>query len=217
MLDIESFSKILKAIWIKKYLDKENRGKWKLFFNLELEKSGGAIVLTSNLNTKDTIKTLKINNQFISQVLTIWTEVNFEDEITSGSQFLAQSLWHNSLIRINNHLICYREWIQKGVLQVKHLKDGSNYFLSLTDLQNKYSLNVCPLEYHGLLSALKCFWNTVKNECTLNNAKYESSLARLLKSNRASAIVYTKLMSKKKYISCPKSTEVDKGLQSKQS
>ena len=104
MLDIESFSKILKAIWIKKYLDKENRGKWKLFFNLELEKSGGAIVLTSNLNTKDTIKTLKINNQFISQVLTIWTEVNFEDEITSGSQFLAQSLWHNSLIRINNHL-----------------------------------------------------------------------------------------------------------------
>ena len=31
MLDIESFSKSLKATWIKKYLDKENRGKWKLF------------------------------------------------------------------------------------------------------------------------------------------------------------------------------------------
>jgi len=143
------------------------------FFYLELEKSGGAIVLTSNLNMKDTIKSLKINNQFISEVLTIWTEVNFEDEITSESQFLAQSLWHNSLIRINNHPICYREWFQKGVLQVKHLKDGSNYFLSFTDLQNKYSLNVCPLGYHGLLSALKCLWKTVKNECTLNNAKYE--------------------------------------------
>ena len=71
MLDIESFSKSLKATWIKKYLDKENRGKWKLFFDLELEKSGGATVLTSNLNTKDTIKTLKFNNQFVSEVLTI--------------------------------------------------------------------------------------------------------------------------------------------------
>ena len=197
MLDIESFSKSLKATWIKKYLNKENRGKWKLFFDLELEKSGGATVLTSNLNTKDTIKTLKINNQFVSEVLTIWAEVNFEDEITSESQFLDQSLWHNSLIRINNHPIFYREWFQKGVLQVKHLKDGSNYFLSLTDLQNKYSLNACPLGYCGLLSALKRLWNTVKNKCTLSNAKYESFLARLLKSNRASPIVYTKLISKK--------------------
>ena len=75
-----------------------------LFFDLELEKSGGAIVLTSNLNTKDT-KTHKINNQFTSEVLTIWAEVNFEDEITSESQFLDQSLWHNSLIRINNQPI----------------------------------------------------------------------------------------------------------------
>jgi len=138
----------------QKHLDKENRGKWKLFFDLELEKSGGAIVLTSNLNTKDTIKTL-------SEVLTIWAEVNFEDEITSESQFVGQSLWHNSLIRINNHPIFYREWFQKGVLQVKHLKDGSKYFLSLTDLQNKYSLNACPLGYCGLLSALKRLWNTV--------------------------------------------------------
>jgi len=167
-----------------------------LFFDLELEKSGGAIVLTSNLNTKDT-KTHKINNQFISEILTIWAEVNFEDEITSESQFLDQSLWHNSLIRINNQPIFYREWFQKGVLQVKHSKDGSNYFLSLTDLQNKYSLNACPLGYSGLLSAIKRLWNTVKNKCTLNNAKYESFLARLLKSNRASPIVYTKLISKK--------------------
>ena len=75
------------------------------FFDLELEKSGGAIVLISNLNAKDTNKTLKINNQFISEVLTIWAEVNFEDEITSESQFLDQSLWHNSLVRINNHPI----------------------------------------------------------------------------------------------------------------
>ena len=30
MLEIESFNKALKIIWIKKYLDKKNHGKWKL-------------------------------------------------------------------------------------------------------------------------------------------------------------------------------------------
>ena len=34
MIDISSFNKSLKTTWIKKYLDKSNRGKWKDFFEL---------------------------------------------------------------------------------------------------------------------------------------------------------------------------------------
>ena len=40
MIDIQSFSKSLKATWIKKYLDDENRGKWKYFFDVELDRFG---------------------------------------------------------------------------------------------------------------------------------------------------------------------------------
>ena len=58
MIDIKSYSKSLKATWIKKYLDAENQGKWKYFFNLELKRHGDSIVLTSNLNKKDTIENL---------------------------------------------------------------------------------------------------------------------------------------------------------------
>ena len=36
MIDIQVFNKSLKATWIKKYLDEENQGKWKYFFDLEL-------------------------------------------------------------------------------------------------------------------------------------------------------------------------------------
>ena len=43
MIDIQSFNKSLKATWVKKYLDKENQGKWKLFFDKELQKYGGHI------------------------------------------------------------------------------------------------------------------------------------------------------------------------------
>ena len=43
MIYIASFSKSLKATWIKKYLHSGNRGKWKNFFNLALGKYGGSI------------------------------------------------------------------------------------------------------------------------------------------------------------------------------
>ena len=46
-------------------------------------------------------------------------------------------------------------WFDRGVTKVKHLKDEHNNFLSLAELQQKYSLKVCLLNYFGLVSALK--------------------------------------------------------------
>ena len=40
MFDICSFNKSLKTTWIKKYLDKNNKGKWKIFFDITLKKYG---------------------------------------------------------------------------------------------------------------------------------------------------------------------------------
>ena len=57
--DIASFNRSLKATWIKRYLDKENCGSWKSFFNLELEKYGGEVILTGNHDIKDSRSVLK--------------------------------------------------------------------------------------------------------------------------------------------------------------
>ena len=53
MLDIASFNEALKVAWIKKYLDPENNGKWKCFFDFQLEKFGGNALPKGNLNLKD--------------------------------------------------------------------------------------------------------------------------------------------------------------------
>ena len=37
MIDIKIFGKVLKSSWVKKYLDPENQGKWKLLFDYELQ------------------------------------------------------------------------------------------------------------------------------------------------------------------------------------
>ena len=56
----------------------------------------------SNLNKEDTTKLLNVSNCFISDILSIWSEVNFEDRIMSENQFHDQCLWYNSLFRINS-------------------------------------------------------------------------------------------------------------------
>ena len=45
MIDIASFNKALKSVWIRKYLDESSNGKWKIFFGAELENLGGQAVL----------------------------------------------------------------------------------------------------------------------------------------------------------------------------
>ena len=45
MIDIFSFNKSLKASWIKKYLDVNNKGSWKAFFDLEFRQFGGDVIL----------------------------------------------------------------------------------------------------------------------------------------------------------------------------
>ena len=77
MIDIQSFSKALKATWIRKHLDTTNQGKWKLLFDLELERFGCSLPFTGNLNAKDTEKIFKNSGKFIKETLLLWSEINF--------------------------------------------------------------------------------------------------------------------------------------------
>ena len=101
MIDLFAFNKSLKTIWIKKYLDKTNMGKWKLFFDLELGRYGGEAVFLGNLDKKDTKNYFQTSDIFITEILLIWTEVNFNSNISSLEQYKTQRLWNNSLIRID--------------------------------------------------------------------------------------------------------------------
>jgi len=52
MIDIKSFNKALKSTWVKKYLDNDNHGKWKLLFDYELRDLGGDVIFKGNPLTK---------------------------------------------------------------------------------------------------------------------------------------------------------------------
>ena len=98
MIDIASFNKSLKATWIQKQLDPENRSKWKRLFDSELERNhGGEAILRGNLNKKD-VNNLKISDPFVKEILVIWSEVCVQETIVSEQHLLSSPLWQNYLI-----------------------------------------------------------------------------------------------------------------------
>ena len=88
MFDIESFDKDLKMTWVKKYLDKENHSKWKIF-DLEVKNNGESTILTGNLNKKDINKFYCLGDPFLKEIIEILSELNYEQYITSKEQLHA--------------------------------------------------------------------------------------------------------------------------------
>ena len=198
MIDICSFNKSLKTTWIKKYLDNNNKGKWKIFFDIALKNYGCQKFFSYNLNFRDTSSTIATSDAFVNELLGIWAGVNFEPEITSKDHFLDQQLWHNSLIKIANKTVFFKNWFIKGITRVKHLLGPDNNFLSLNDFRCKYGIDPRPLSFYGLISAVKSL-RTDSNfqdlQCT--NHEYEPLTKRILQSKKATSLICKKLISNK--------------------
>ena len=145
MIDIRSFNKALKCAWIKKYLDENHKGKWKCFFDYDLENFGGPTFFC-NLNIKDVKEILRSFNPFLKEVVEIWAKLSYEDEITSVHSFLSQSLWNNSLIRIMGNLVFYKNWYQMGISTMSDIiKEKPNFFFPQRNLKLNITLRSAHL------------------------------------------------------------------------
>ena len=160
MIDIKLFNKVLKAAWIKKYLDIENHGKWKLLFDLELQNFASEEIFRGNLSKEDLSKYIKISDTFTSEILHIWTDIKCEANISSVEQLKAQNLWQNSLIRVGSRPIHYRSWSFQGVRTVNHLIKDENNFLSFSDFTDRYNIKTNFLTLQGVISAVKALRKT---------------------------------------------------------
>ena len=133
MIDIKSFNKALKSTWVKKYLDNDNHGKWKLLIDSEIHDYGTDVIFKGNLNKNDLAKFIHISDTFISEILKIWSELSYNGNITSSEHLFSLPLWQNSLVRIGNKPIYYKSWSSKRIQNIKHLMKDPDNFLSFTD------------------------------------------------------------------------------------
>ena len=68
MIDIASFNQALKMKWVKSYLDDQDTGKWKLFFNHRLAQFGGKLVFWGNLSAQD-VRLLNLRDSFLADIM----------------------------------------------------------------------------------------------------------------------------------------------------
>ena len=106
----------------------------------------------------------------------------------SKDHFLSLPLWQNSLIRINNATVLYKEWLSRSVAKIKHSTDNSNNFISLVSFQNKYEIQIKQLMFFGIIFAIKLLQQQIQTTQLFNT---------FLKSQKSSRIVYYQLISDK--------------------
>ena len=150
MLDIQSFNRALKAKWIQKYLDPQNKGKWKLLLAFFLNTHNIELLLHGNLNPDDVVS-LGIEEPFTKELIETWSRLNFKKQL---SNFGETPIWYNSLIRINNKPIYYRSWFSAGISLVSHLLGEDSLFLEFDTFKKKFGMKSHFLQYYGVTCAI---------------------------------------------------------------
>ena len=156
MLDIIEFNKSLKISWILKYISNDCKSKWKCFFDFHLSKVGGKLVFLGNLAPKDARK-LYIKDDFIQELIELWTDLNYRDSFASQAKFSASHIWNNSMIRIAGKTIFYKHWANAGVMKINDLMTNDSRIISYSCFKDKFCFPVSFLEF--------CWSNIGYQEC----------------------------------------------------
>ena len=122
MIDFTLMNKALKSIWIKQFHLNENLA-WTVIPNEATLHLGGLTFLsTCNCNSKDVnIKELPL---FYERMLQYWFE--FKDVQNDKTPCTKKTIIPNNQdIKIDNKMIFFHTWFDKGVYTLKHLPSVS--------------------------------------------------------------------------------------------
>ena len=82
MLDIQSFNNSIKAKWIQRYLDPNDKGKWKLFTDFFLGNHDATALFSGNLKPEH-VATLEIEDPYTKELVEAWCRLNFRGNTIS--------------------------------------------------------------------------------------------------------------------------------------
>ena len=164
MLDIQSFNNAIKAKWIQRYLDPNDKGKWKLFTDFFLGNHDATALFSGNLKPED-VATLEIEDPYTKELVEAWCRLNFRGNTIS---FSSMPIWYNSSIRISGKPFFYKSWFMADVTKVSNrLDETSSRFLTFEAFKEKYTIKANFLQYHSVVAAvLNAKKNFVLNQTT---------------------------------------------------
>lgn len=154
----------MKLTWVKK-LNFSNH-KWKSVigeicpFVKELDKYGYDIPINK-----------KCTNAFWRDTFQAYKTFGKKVHIDDPSDLLAENFFYNENVKLGGKMICFKEWIEKGVCQIVDLVNQTGSFLSYEEFKNKYAIKTHFIEYSGCVQSIKKFIRTTNIRINNNKSK----------------------------------------------
>ena len=145
-------------------------------------------------NLKEEDIKVQFKDSFWRDVLIAWSKVNFESCVEKVDNVLAQGIWYNSLIRINNAPVLNKKAYREGLTCIVQLVDDEGKKLKVETVANWF--NVSIMDVNSIFHAVpKSWWKLIEKACVRNfhPVENESNYACLMKKERPNAWYYERV------------------------
>ena len=156
LCNIKDRETLLKLQWIKRVHEDE---LIMALANDTLENSLGLLVWRAQLSEKDISKHFVANN-FWGDVLAAWSLLSRYPTPSSTEQVAQQMIWYNSNMKIDQKVVCYPGWIERGVISVSDLTDVNGTILNYPQFCQKFDFKPPFTQYYGIVAAIPEPWKT---------------------------------------------------------
>jgi hypothetical protein len=181
MLDITSFLKAQKAMWVKRLLSPDE-ASWKALPNIFLE----ALLDkdTFKCNMKCMVRPVNFP-EFYWDVLKYWFA--FKDltlRNKTAFDIRRESLWLNKNITFNNIELRGKTWEENGIKIIHDILNENGTFLSPADIENKYQIQCDIMKYNTLKEVIPSEWRKTLKTMKIPASAISSQETITLKINK---------------------------------
>ena len=88
-----------------------------------------------------------------------WAILHYKEPEGSCEE-LNQVLWFNSEIKIGKKVFLWKKWFKYGIVYVKYIVTKGFNFMDISEIKNKFNVNLNWFEYYKLISAIPVRWKS---------------------------------------------------------
>ena len=192
----------LKITWVKRLMNPNNTGCWKLFMLRHIPLELQQLIWDCNILYDDLPMSQQLN-PFLREILKTWCNMNSNSQVENIDEVAEQILWWNSNIKINKQVVFYKNYINEGVRKVKDVVNDDGTFLTYAEFKERHPGVVTNfLIYHGLISAIPRDWKSLLQRETIlmeaddeNAVSHSLLLTQLMFTSTPNKLIYNKLVS----------------------
>jgi hypothetical protein len=196
--DIKCFLTSVKACWVKRLLNEENKGMWKNIYSSVLNKHGGNLIFECNLNSND-IKRIFNKNIFLANILTSWREISVSCE--KSNKIIEQHvLWNNSEIKNDHGTFFNKNMYSKGIKFIEQLYDfRKKQFYTFNEATLLFNLdNRDFLEYYKIIKSIPPNYVRTLDQTIITGSRKNYILDKLKTSKTPNKFFYDILLRNRK-------------------